>query len=160
MSRPLLFFYTPLSSVTENFRTFSNFILTILISLEAIHVYYVQYKLVLKNAVIRIVMGHWHILQKNGPLTTGIAILNLERMDHWNFSVINFLFFSMLLIKMENGPYYGLSIHITEDVNNSGHFEKKNQQISWHVMSTGILPLRDKLSPPFPHNKSSPLSAS
>ncbi len=30
-------------------------------------------------------MGHRSIQQKNGPLTTEIAILNLERMALWNF---------------------------------------------------------------------------
>ncbi len=30
-------------------------------------------------------MGHRPIQQKNGPLTTEIVILNLERMAHWNF---------------------------------------------------------------------------
>ncbi len=33
-------------------------------------------------------MGHRPIQQKNGPLTTEIAILNLERMAHWNFTFI------------------------------------------------------------------------
>ncbi len=33
-------------------------------------------------------MGHRPIQQKNGPLTTEIAILNLERMAHWNFKFI------------------------------------------------------------------------
>ncbi len=30
-------------------------------------------------------MGHRPIEQKNGPLITEIAILNLERMAHWKF---------------------------------------------------------------------------
>ncbi len=34
-------------------------------------------------------MGHRPIQQKNGPLTTEIAILNLERMAHWNFKFID-----------------------------------------------------------------------
>ncbi len=34
-------------------------------------------------------MGHKPIQQKNGPLTTEIAILNLERMAHWNFTFID-----------------------------------------------------------------------
>ncbi len=33
-------------------------------------------------------MDHSLIQQKNGPLTTEIAILNLERMVHWNFYFI------------------------------------------------------------------------
>ncbi len=33
-------------------------------------------------------MGHRPIQQKNGPLTTEIAILNLERITHWNFIFI------------------------------------------------------------------------
>ncbi len=33
-------------------------------------------------------MGHRPIQQKNGPLTTEIAIFNLERMAHWNFKFI------------------------------------------------------------------------
>ncbi len=33
-------------------------------------------------------MGHRPIQQKNGTLTTEIAILNLERMAHWNFTFI------------------------------------------------------------------------
>ncbi len=33
-------------------------------------------------------MGHRPIQQQNGPLTTEIAILNLERMAHWNFKFI------------------------------------------------------------------------
>ncbi len=33
-------------------------------------------------------MGQRPIQQKNGPLTTEIAILNLERMAHWNFKFI------------------------------------------------------------------------
>ncbi len=33
-------------------------------------------------------MGHRSIQQKNGPLTTEIAILNLERMAHSNFMFI------------------------------------------------------------------------
>ncbi len=33
-------------------------------------------------------MGHRPIQQKNGPLTKEIAILNLERMAHWNFKFI------------------------------------------------------------------------
>ncbi len=33
-------------------------------------------------------MGHRLIQQKNGPLTTEIAILNLERIAHWNFTFI------------------------------------------------------------------------
>ncbi len=33
-------------------------------------------------------MGHRPIQLKNGPLTTEIAILNLERMTHWNFKFI------------------------------------------------------------------------
>ncbi len=32
-------------------------------------------------------MGHRPIQQKNGPLTTEIAILNLDRMAHWNFGL-------------------------------------------------------------------------
>ncbi len=34
-------------------------------------------------------MGHIPIQQKNGPLTTEIAILNLERRAHWNFKFIS-----------------------------------------------------------------------
>ncbi len=34
-------------------------------------------------------MGHRPIQHKNGPLTTEIAILNLERMAHWNFMFIS-----------------------------------------------------------------------
>ncbi len=34
-------------------------------------------------------MGHRPIQHKNGPLTTEIAILNLERMAHWNFKFIS-----------------------------------------------------------------------
>ncbi len=33
-------------------------------------------------------MGHRPIQKKNGPLTTEIAILNLERMANWNFRFI------------------------------------------------------------------------
>ncbi len=33
-------------------------------------------------------MGRRPIQQKNGPLTTEITILNLERMAHWNFKFI------------------------------------------------------------------------
>ncbi len=33
-------------------------------------------------------MVHRPIQQKNGLLTTEIAILNLERMAHWNFQFI------------------------------------------------------------------------
>ncbi len=33
-------------------------------------------------------MVHRPIQQKNDPLTTEIAIINLERMDHWNFKFI------------------------------------------------------------------------
>ncbi len=33
-------------------------------------------------------MDHRPIQQQNGPLTTEIAILNLERMAHWNFTFI------------------------------------------------------------------------
>ncbi len=33
-------------------------------------------------------MGHRPIQQKNDPLTTEIAILNLERMAYWNFKFI------------------------------------------------------------------------
>ncbi len=33
-------------------------------------------------------MDHWPIQQKNDPLTTEIAILNWERMAHWNFNFI------------------------------------------------------------------------
>ncbi len=33
-------------------------------------------------------MGHRPIQQKNGPLTTEVAILNLEIMAHWNFKFI------------------------------------------------------------------------
>ncbi len=33
-------------------------------------------------------MGLWTIQQENGPLTTEIAILNLERRAHWNFKFI------------------------------------------------------------------------
>ncbi len=33
-------------------------------------------------------MGHRPSQQKNGPLTTEIAILNLERMAHWNFNFL------------------------------------------------------------------------
>ncbi len=33
-------------------------------------------------------MGHSHIQQKNGQLTTEIAILNLEGMTHWYFNFI------------------------------------------------------------------------
>ncbi len=33
-------------------------------------------------------MGHIPIQQENGPLTTEIAILNLERLAHWNVKFI------------------------------------------------------------------------
>ncbi len=33
-------------------------------------------------------MDHRLIQQQNGPLTTEITILNLERMAHWNFKFI------------------------------------------------------------------------
>ncbi len=49
-------------------------------------------------------MGRRQILQKNALLTTEIAILNLERMAHWNFNFIS---------KNGNGPYHGLPIPIT-----------------------------------------------
>ncbi len=38
--------------------------------------------------VTGILWGHSLIQKKNGPLTTEIAILNLERMAHWNFNFI------------------------------------------------------------------------
>ncbi len=52
-------------------------------------------------------MGHQRILQKNGPLTTEIAILNLERSP---------IEISIVLVKMVNVPYHGLPIHITGSI--------------------------------------------
>ncbi len=45
------------------------------------------------------------IQQKNGSLTTGIAILNLDRMANWNFHFRG--------KKLENDSYHGLPIPIT-----------------------------------------------
>ncbi len=65
-------------------------------------------------------MGCQHILQKNGLLPTEIAILNLERMAHWNFN---------LLVKMENGPYYGLPTPITDTYKiQNGNFQATSRQ--------------------------------
>ncbi len=54
-------------------------------------------------------MGHPHIQQRNGPLTTEIVIPYIKVRDN---GLLKFLLV-ILLVKMENGPYHGLAIYIT-----------------------------------------------